>query len=496
MKKIFALTIVSLILMSLNIYAGDPLSDGKSALASGNIPAAIKAFKEAIKENKKNPEAYLMLGTAYLKTDSLDLAIAALIQARELDPKNPKIFELMGDVYNNQKILAAAIEQYKKVIELDKKNLNVYIKLAEASKKARQYNDAAEAYINVLLIDSTNVIALRELATLYLRAKQYQNALPLYRDLIKYEPDSLSHQINYVKVLNETKYYADLIPYAENILSKDPSNIEIKNILRDAYIKTGDYKKAEKFFTEVDPDTLSAEELVKRGKMFKSLEKYDEAISSFELAYKKDSTLSDIFYDLATLYNKKERYADAIVMFNKKIEADTSSNYRWACYFQAAQSYANMKNYKKAKEYILKSLEHRPEYINAWDMLAQYNGALGLTSEQSAAYRKVIELVAKADTNGNGSNKYKSSLDAAYRSEGSRLMNEKKYPEAIEYFKKALQLNPKDCNLLLAIGSLYQRNKQDDEAKKYYCKVLQLSSDPELTKSATQGLKIMGEDCK
>lgn len=499
MKKTSAITltlILCILSFSFSVYAGDPIADGKAALESGNLLAAIKAFKEAVKEDKKNPQAYLWLGTAYLRADSLDLAEASLIQARELDPQNPKIYESMGDVYSKKNILVAAIDQYKKAVELDKKNKDVYMKLGETSKKARQYNDAAEAYINVLLIDSTDVVALRELAYLYLRAKQYQNALPLFRDLVRLEPDSLSYQISYVKVLYETKYYQELIPYAEIIFKRDSTNIEIRDILRDAYVETKDCENAEKLFSMSNPDSISVQDLVKRGKCLKLREKYDEAIPFYELAYRKDSTYTDIYYDLATLYNKKERYADAIAMFDKKISVDTNVNYRWACYFQAAQSYANMKDYKNAKEYIQKSFEYKPDYINAWDMLAQYNGALGLAAEQSAAYRKVIELVAKVDTLGNGVNRYKNSLDAAYRSEGSRLMNDKKYLEAIEYFKKALQLNPKDCPLILAVGSLYQRAKKDDEAKKYYCRVLQLCPNSELSKSATQGLKIMGEDCK
>jgi tetratricopeptide (TPR) repeat protein len=477
-------------------YAEDPISAGKAAFEKGDFTAAIISFKEAIKKDKKNPDAYFWLGKAYFNADSLEQAISPLIQAREYQPENPRIYESLGDVYGKQKIYPAAIEQYRKALEFDKKNVGIFLKLGDVSKKARLYKEAAEAYTSVMLIDTTNLTALPELATIYYRAKQYLNALPLYRLLVTLQPDSISYQIIYVKILHETRYSKELIPYAENILKKDPTNIEIRNILRDAYIEIKDYVNAEKLFLMDNPDSLSAENLVKRGKGLKAQEKYDEAIASYELAYKKDSTYTDIYYDLATMYNKKERYNDAVAMFEKKIATDSSANYRWACYFQAAQSFANMKDYKKAKEFIVKSFDYKPEYIPAWDMLAQYNGALKLTEEQSATYKKVIELVSKDTSKNGGAVKYKNSLDAAYRSEGSRLMGEKKYPEAIEYFKKALLINPKDCALLLAVGSLYQRNKNEEEAQKYYCKVIQLCPKSEHAKSATSGLKSMGMDCK
>jgi tetratricopeptide (TPR) repeat protein len=494
--------IISFIILSFTIsffstsYAEDPISIGKAAYEKGDFLSAIISFKEAVKKDKKNPDAYFWLGNAYYKADSLDQATAPLIQAREFQPENPRIYELLGDVYAKQRIYRAADEQYRKALEFDKKNVGIFLKLGDVDKKARLYKEAAEAYTSVLLIDSTNLIALPDLGTIYFRAKQYLNALPLFRLLVTLQPDSISYQIIYVKILYETKYYIELIPYAENILKKDPNNIEIRNMLRDAYVATKDYINAEKLFSMDNPDSLGAEDLVKRGKGLKAQEKFDEAIASYELAYKKDSTYTDIYYDLATLYNKRERYLDAVAMFEKKIAADSNVNYRWACYFQAAQSFANMKDYKKAKEFVIKSFDYKPEYIPAWDMLALYNGALQLTTEQSAAYKKVIELVAKDTSKNGGDVKYKNSLDAAYRSEGSRLMGEKKYPEAIEYFKKALLINPKDCALLLAVGSLYQRTKNEEEAQRYYCKVIQQCPKSEHAKSATSGLKSMGMDCK
>jgi len=74
-------------------------------------------------------------------------------------------------------------------------------------------------------------------------------------------------------------------------------------------------------------------------------------------------------------------------------------------------------------------------------------------------------------------------------------MSEKNYPEALMWFKKALALNPKDCALNLALGSLYQRDKKDEEAKQYYCKVIQLCPNSEQAKNAFQGLKMMGMEC-
>jgi tetratricopeptide (TPR) repeat protein len=480
----------------------DPLAIGKAAYEKGDFAGAIKSFKEAIKDDKKNPQGYLWLGATYLKADSLDSAIGVLVQARELDPQNPKVYELLGDVYIAQRVPAAGIDQYRKVLEFDKGNPSVWLKIGETSRKARQYNEAAEAYINVLLIDSTNIVAHRELAIIYMRAKQYLKALPLYRDLVKIQPDSLQYKISYVKILYETGYKAELIPFAEEVVQKDPSQTDTQNYLAEAYAVTGQLGAADSMFSKLNPDSLSAQDYIRWGKVQRMLEKYDGAIDKYERAYRIDSTLADIYYDLGTLYMKKKRYTEAVAMFDKKIAIDTTAGYQYASNLNAAMSLLQIKEYKRAKEYIENSLKYRPDNVKAWLTLAQCCGLMNNTACQSAAYQKVIEFALAADTLNGDKGKYKNELEEAYRQEAFRLLGEKKWNEAISYLGKALQYDPKNCSLLLYMGQAWHNNttvpetKRWEEAKKYYCKVIQICPKSEDAKKAEVGLKLMGEDCQ
>jgi tetratricopeptide (TPR) repeat protein len=86
--------------------------------------------------------------------------------------------------------------------------------------------------------------------------------------------------------------------------------------------------------------------------------------------------------------------------------------------------------------------------------------------------------------------------------EAFRLLNEKKWSDAISYISKALQYDMKNCTLLLLMGQSWHNNtsvpeaKRWEEAKKYYCKVLQICPNSEDAKKAQVNLKMIGEECQ
>src|SRR5262249_46548676 len=139
----------------------DHMKKGKAALEAKNYLEAINEFRDAVSDDKKNVDAYLMLATALIKADSTEPASVVLFQGRDVDKSNAKIVELIGDVYAAQKIRAAAAEQYKNATMHDSTRGDLWVKLAEAYRHNRQYGDAAGAYNHVLALDPNNLIALR-----------------------------------------------------------------------------------------------------------------------------------------------------------------------------------------------------------------------------------------------------------------------------------------------------------------------------------------------
>jgi len=474
--------------------ADDPMVVGKAALAKGDYIAAISAFREAIDKNSKNVEAFVLLGSALLKADSVDQAVAVLVQGKDLDTSNAQFYALLGDAYAKQKIYPAAVDMYQRATQMDGKNIDLYLKLGDNARKSRKYPDAVAAFEKALQIDSMNVTALAGAGNIYMRAKRFANAAQLYDRLYKVQKDSINVEVNLAKCLFETRNYQQFIPIGEDISGKDASQTEIQQMLAEAYSKTGQTDLTREKYSKLKVESLSIDDLLRYAKALKAEDSIAHALEVFDRAYQKDSTRCDIPYDYGTTYMRAKKYADAVAMFEKKIACDTSSGYRFASNLNAAGCLMQLKEFTAAKEHALKSLEYRPDNVYAYRTLAQACAQLEASEEEIAAYKKLIDLVNNESENADVT-KYNDAVGEAYKMIGIRYLIDKKYAEAADYLKKAVPYDPKNCQLLMWTGQAYQNSNRKEDAKKYYCKLIETCPKTKEAEDAQKYLDLLGLKC-
>jgi tetratricopeptide (TPR) repeat protein len=466
----------------------------RELLQQGKVIEAISCFRDEAQREKKGAASHIGLGEALLQADSTNEAIAVLVQARELDTANAKIFELLGDAYLKQSIPAAAVQQFEKATQMDSMSISAFIKLARTDMKLKQYNPAAAAYRRAIALDTNNVDVYRELGTLYFKANQYENAIPLLLGLINRDSAAVKERSQLVKAYFQTKRFDDVIPLGQQILAKDSTDTDVIRYLATSYMRTKDNANAELLFAALQRrDSMKADDYVEYAKALKGLDRTVEAITAYEKAVAADSALCEVFYDFGTLYMKNKSYADAVRLFDMRYECDTSIGYRFACKLNAGLCLMQLKDYTRARAYILISIDLRPDYIQGWNALASCYAQMDSASGQRAAYEKVIELISALPESDRA--KYATQYEEAYRMIGVQLLLDKKFEPSIKYLKEALKLNPKDCSLLLWIAQANHNSNNKEEAKKYYCKVLELCPKAKEAKDAQKGLDFLGFSC-
>ena len=75
------------------------INEGMQELHDSNVTAAIKSFDEAIKQNPKNPQGYLVLGQTYLRLKDYDRAIDTFSAAVRVAPRNGEAYYLLAVSY-------------------------------------------------------------------------------------------------------------------------------------------------------------------------------------------------------------------------------------------------------------------------------------------------------------------------------------------------------------------------------------------------------------
>jgi protein O-mannosyl-transferase len=166
------------------------------------------------------------------------------------------------------------------------------------------------------------------------------------------------------------------------------------------------------------------------GYAFEKMGYTDSAVKTYNqcLALKSDYSLA--YKQLGYIYYTKDDYENALLQFAKYEAAAKNPITEYLYWYRKGFCYNAQKNYEAAKTALLKSLENKKDYINTW-----------------------LEL-------------------------GFATTKLKQNDEAIGYFTKAIEVDPKNHVAYNGIGEVYRDNVKDmDKAMSWYQKSLAVKTD-------------------
>lgn len=266
----------------------------------------------------------------------------------------------------------------------------------------------------------------------------------------------------------------------EAAVSQDASNVEAMKRLGDCYYNLyspqhADYaelaKEAYKKVLDVDPnDGITRLHL---AQIYSWTDDTENAIEQFEELLDREPENTTAMAELAEIYSwKPDTYDKAIAQCKKIIKIDENNK---RAHLTAARVYAWKADYKASLNHYEKYLEIEPEndqvrieYANTLSLAGRYDEAaeqfnylskrkdmrdqslLGLAQAYYHAKRyadaaAVVEIVLKREPENN----------FAWRLKGLIYLEQRRVNEAIESFKKALEINPEDDQARIFLGRAY-----------------------------------------
>lgn len=446
----------------------------RSEKKAGNFYAAIAELRESNRVSK-NAEAFLELGDTYYRLALIekskmgfyvDQAIKNLEQAHLLAPDDPRPKIRLGDTYIAQNRINEGIEAYEEAIKIEPSNqeaqralingwlaairvaphiANNYAGLATAYQLNGDFDNAERSYRRALQLDPNNEISTTGLKNLEIDRINKQIDLYLNR-AISYQKKGLYEESlsNYVRALN-----------------LDPENPDIHYNIGTAFQAKGDYDRAGRAYKralELKPDYADA----------------NSALASLALDLK-EKNIKEAFSQ-AIKFQDSKNYTEAIRVYEKLFIDRPDDD---SLLFNIGICYQAMENYDKAAEYYKKAYEKSPK--------KEYQVAL----EDTLVIKSnvLLEEAIAAQTDGNISvavKKYEEVVrlnpdnSGAWYNLGTAYQGEEKLDLALDAYKKAFELDPKEqSDAIFFSAAIYEQKKNFVNAIELYEKYIQI--DPQGT---------------
>ncbi len=180
---------VSVLDLSIPENARQEFEKGQGALKENKLDDGVAHLRKAIKLYEAFPQAYTLLGTAYLEQKNWKNAEMALRKANELDPKFPDAYLELGAVLNQTKEYPQAETALLKGLELKPEAAGGHYELAKTYWAQGRWKDAAPHARQAVAGMPDLAPAHALLGNVMLRESNAQGALHEYQEYLRLDPN-------------------------------------------------------------------------------------------------------------------------------------------------------------------------------------------------------------------------------------------------------------------------------------------------------------------
>ncbi|MFH0738373.1 MAG: tetratricopeptide repeat protein [Candidatus Omnitrophota bacterium] len=211
---------------------------------SGQIPKAIREYKEALRADHQNPRLHFGLACSYIRNKELDKAAEELNLAAGLDPDAVETHTLLALLYSFQNKNEQAISEYEislsNALKNDPGNIEIYKDLGLLYLQQKKFKEAEKTYKFILQISPEDHQAHFYLANIYEELKNRQEAEKELKASLASKPD-YAEALNYLGYLyvEENKNLDAAEAMIKKALEIDPDNGAYVDSLGWLYFRQG-----------------------------------------------------------------------------------------------------------------------------------------------------------------------------------------------------------------------------------------------------------------
>ncbi|MCP4726963.1 MAG: tetratricopeptide repeat protein, partial [bacterium] len=339
----------------------------------------------------------------------------------------------IGIIYDDRGDYDKAIEYYTRALRYDDKNITTYRNLSLAYKHKGDLEKAAGTIKKGLEIDANNVNNQILLGNIFYEQGNFTDAADQYEKALKLDSDNSTALYNLALTLFKKGDEVSGIEYLKRAGSAD----KIGEIAHLAYAKL--------------------------GVIFTERKDYDLALKYLKLAVSINPKDPIDRYNLGIVYLKKGKTEKALQAFSMseqlgKHDAELLEN--------LGEAYYTLRDYDKSLDTYNRLLNINKRNIKILSRVAEIYYEKGELDKAYDLYKKITTLEPASEN-----------ARIAYLNMGNILDDAQRYDEAIDIYKKALAINPKDDATLYNLGIAYKHSGKPELAIESWRKASELKPD-------------------
>ena len=445
------------------ISDSERLNLAKTQRTKGEFAAAAYDYYQLLNSPNYKVEANCAIGDIYKIFNRPEKALIFYKNALASDPKNTDVHLKLARTYEQLNNFSESLKEYSYVLDTSAERDDILISLeriwqkkvdespkdAEAHanlgvvyQKQKRYAEALTEYQKAEALNPSNINTKINIGTLYQEQKKYDLALNTYNSILQAQPHNTNVMLYKAECLKELRRNDDAIAQYKNVLNMDPKNSAAKAALFDLL-----------------KDTMPVEDVL--AFLYKNVQNSPmDANSYYEFAYE---------------LHKANKIDDAIIYYLQTIKLD---NTKIDAYINLSQAYRQKKNYADAYSIIQKAKALAPDnelVKKQFDIVAKEFASnkytIASSAFQSGDYQRAISEYMKITPATVDS---LIGIAASYQS----LKNNDK---AIEFYKKAMDLDSNNSDLPFYIASIYANQNNFKQASNYA--QIALTKNPSNTKA-------------
>jgi len=181
----------------------EQLKKAQSLLDNGEVPGAIKIFKNLLPYFENDTTFLNVLGTSYFQINEIEKGIEILKRAYSFDPKNVSILYNLGMAYIDRKDFIKAKKYLSSAVKYDSGNILILSAFGKVLTHFGKFDKARNLFLKVLKINPSDAIAHSNLGLIYMERKDYLDAFKSFDRAISLDPSYIDVYWNkaYLKLL-------------------------------------------------------------------------------------------------------------------------------------------------------------------------------------------------------------------------------------------------------------------------------------------------------